>query len=126
MPYVSGVFAQQNTSTRVSNINPFSVFSWKGGLVLVPSVDNFVIMNILPPVYETIDNVIVETVTVNIPRAWGFQPEIGSKVSFATKNNTVVDSAWLRMAVRWHSDADDLRSAGSKNDPNPANWWWIP
>lgn len=127
MPYVSDVFAQQNKSTRVSNINPFSVFSWKGGLTLVPSVDNFVVMNILPPVYETIDNVIVETVTVDIPRAWGFQPEIGSLVSFVPwRNGTTVDANWLKSAIEWHSNANDLAASGSKNDPNPANWWWIP
>lgn len=126
MPYSSAIFAQQNSSTRLSNINPFSVFSWTGGLVLVPSVDNFITMNILPPMYVTIDNVIYETITVDIPRAWGFQPEVGSKVSFAPKDGKVVDSEWLKMAVGWHSNANDLVTSGSKNDPNPANWWWIP
>jgi hypothetical protein len=72
--YTQVVFAQQNTSTRITNINPFSVFTWKGTLNLVPSVDNFTNYSILPPINETINNITYNTETIDVPRPWGYIP----------------------------------------------------
>jgi Domain of unknown function (DUF4815) len=130
MPYSDAVFAKQNSSTRVSNINPFAVFSWKGDLNIVPSVDNFVNFNILPPEYETINNVVYESSVVDIPREWAWQPEPGASISFAPVSQVLLDVTGttnigdaITQALEWHSAAGDV--AGS-NDTNPANWWWIP
>jgi len=130
LPYTSVIFTEQLSSTRVSNINPFAVFSWKGELNIVPSVDKFVVFNILPPIFRTVTNVVVENVTVEVPRPWGFQPEPGANVAFAPISQALIEATGnttaagaLTQAVQWHSTANDL---GGRNDPNPANWWWIP
>ena len=132
LPYTTIIFAQQNQSTRISNINPFSVFSWKGSLNLVPSVDNFVTINTLPPAYEVINNIVYQNKTVDIPRYWGYQPEPGANVSFAPLPKWVVDlsydlKSFLQIAVKNHvNDQYGANAKGFPNDTNPAHWWWIP
>lgn len=61
LPYTEVVFAKQGLSSRVTNINPFIVISWNGILGVEPSVDNWVVINELPTIYEST----TETVTVN-------------------------------------------------------------
>ena len=101
LPYTTEIFAQQNLSTRITNVNPFSVFSWKGNLKLVPSTDNFMITVNLPTVFVT------ETVTitdyVNIPKYWGWAPTPGTHYSFApTPNGWESSEAFWEMAKNVH------------------------
>lgn len=91
LPYTTKVFSEQKKSTRVTNINPFAVFSWVGIMTLVPASDSFVDTVILPPVYETITNVVIETIVINVPRAWNFQPVPGNVARFASSNTTIIN-----------------------------------
>lgn len=65
LDYIDTVLTKQNLSTRVTNINPFSVFVWRGNLTLTPSVDNYVEYENLPTIYENINE---QQVSVN--RSW--------------------------------------------------------
>lgn len=65
LPYTTVVLAKQNVSTRVTNINPFAVYSWRGNMTLVPSIDNYVETVKLSTVFQ---NVTVNS--VNLPRNW--------------------------------------------------------
>jgi hypothetical protein len=55
LPYTEVVMAKQHLSTRVTNVNPFSVFSWKGNLKLNPSIDNYVDNEYLPTIFSSVD-----------------------------------------------------------------------
>ena len=74
LPYTTSIFAEQTKSSRVTNINPFAVFSWKGKLILQPSIDEFREVFVLPPVYETIVDVVIQTNVVTIQRPWNWFP----------------------------------------------------
>jgi hypothetical protein len=65
LPYTTVVLTSQNLSTRVTNINPFAVYSWRGELKLIPSVDNYVDNVYLPTVFENIS-----VNQVDLPRDW--------------------------------------------------------
>lgn len=61
LPYTEEVFAEQNLSSRVTNINPFLVIRWDGILDVSPPSDDWVETRELPTIFETE----TETVTVN-------------------------------------------------------------
>lgn len=65
LDYVDTVLTKQNLSTRVTNINPFSVFVWRGNLTISPSVDNYVEYENLPVIYENINEQ-----QVSVTRSW--------------------------------------------------------
>lgn len=65
LPYTEVELTRQNLSTRVTNVNPFSVFAWRGQMVLNPSVDNYVDIEYLPTIFE---DVTVEEVSIR--RNW--------------------------------------------------------
>ena len=62
LPYTEVVFASQLLSTRVTNVNPFAVFSWIGNMVLRPRTDNWTDTEILPEIEENVTNTEVITV----------------------------------------------------------------
>lgn len=64
LPYTHVALATQPMSSRVTNVNPFAVFSWKGSLALTPSKDVWVEVVDLPATYTSSS----ETITVN---RWG-------------------------------------------------------
>jgi Domain of unknown function (DUF4815) len=112
--YTYEAFAEQKQSTRVSNINPFSVFSWKGQLKLMPSVDNFVNVTILPPKFETVTNYVTENVIVDIPRYWAFRPVPGQMNTFApAPSGWPSGAAFAEYAARVH--ANDAYGASNNN-----------
>lgn len=76
LPYTSVALAKQPLSSRVTNINPFSVFSWVGDMVLTPSADSWVEIVNLPPNYTssteyvTIDQSGRTLAVSSTPTAW--------------------------------------------------------
>jgi hypothetical protein len=48
LPYTHSILAAQPMSSRVTNINPFSVFSWNGDMTITPSRDEWVEIENLP------------------------------------------------------------------------------
>jgi hypothetical protein len=53
LPYTEVVFAQQPLSSRITNVNPFSVFSWQGNMTLVPTSDTWTDVTNLPTLLTT-------------------------------------------------------------------------
>jgi len=78
LPYTEVEFAAQPLSTRVTNVNPFAVYSWRGSMNLTPSFDNWVEHEFLPRVFAA------ETITdrVTIRRPWNWTPPSGANVQF--------------------------------------------
>ncbi len=76
LPYTTAIFTEQVTSSRITNVNPFMVFSWQADLSIVPLVDNFVNFNILPKINTVINNVVVTTTTIDVPRPWDWVAEL--------------------------------------------------
>jgi hypothetical protein len=71
LPFTEVVFAQQNVSSRVTNVNPFAVYTWTGVMTLTPSSDSWVETEFLPTIFnETVKN---ETVEVTVNRPWNWQ-----------------------------------------------------
>lgn len=86
LPYTSVEFAKQPLSSRITNINPFSVFSWVGSMQLTPSTDNWVIVQNLPDVFTS------STETIPVFRLWGWGPEF-SQFPIVTQSNAW-NNAW--------------------------------
>ena len=53
LPYEEVAFISQSYSTRVTNLNPFMVFSWQGHMTIEPSFDNWVETQDLPTIFKT-------------------------------------------------------------------------
>jgi hypothetical protein len=68
LPYTEVTFAKQGLSSRVTNVNPFAVFSWIGAMSLIPSSDNWTETENLAPIFFSETNVISQT--VEIIRPW--------------------------------------------------------
>jgi hypothetical protein len=78
LPFTEVVFAQQNVSSRITNVNPFAVYTWVGVMELTPSSDSWVETEFLPKIFnETVTN---QTQTVEVQRAWDWQPTPGAEV----------------------------------------------
>ena len=82
LPYTDEVLAKQPISSRITNINPFAVFSWVGILNLLPSVDTWSEVENLPPIINN------RTTVVTITRPWNWQNSVsgwvGTNVSVVT------------------------------------------
>ena len=81
LAYTEVVFAQQKLSSRVTNVNPFSVFTWNGAMTLTPSADSWVDTYNLPAVFNTTNAGKYENVEVKRP--WDWQPTPGATVRYA-------------------------------------------
>ena len=81
LPYTNEVMAKQPLSSRVTNINPFAVFSWVGELKINPSRDTWSETEYLPPIINNI------TETITVTRPWNWQPP--AKTSNATPTPVV-------------------------------------
>jgi hypothetical protein len=75
LPYTESVLAKQPLSSKITNVNPFSVFSWVGTMRLTPASDTWADINNLP----TITNSTSET--INIQRPWNWVAPAGVLVS---------------------------------------------
>lgn len=89
LPYTNTVLAQQPMASRITNVNPFSVFSWKGEMSMTPNKDTWVVVEDLPPNYTSS----VEFVT--IPRPWTNSWSSSSSRSFFSSSwSDSVTSSW--------------------------------
>lgn len=72
LPYTHAIFAKQPVSSKYTNINPFSVFSWTGNLILSPSTDTWVEVEnlnaIVNNVQETLETTSIVEVTEIVER----------------------------------------------------------
>lgn len=77
------ILAQQPLSSKVTNVNPFSVFSWVGSLNLIPNSDSWEEVENLP---QIINN---NSESVNITQPWSWSP-VGNS-SFISPSLSVND-----------------------------------
>ena len=80
LPYTEVILAQQPKSSKVTNINPFSVFSWIGNLSLLPNADTELSIVNLP---EIVNNIIETPESVTINRPMGWVAPAGADVTYA-------------------------------------------
>ena len=98
LPYTEIVFAKQPLSSKITNINPFSVFSWSGIMTIQPKSDSWEEIQNLPLILNTHNRVFNNTVvnviteTVNVNRPWNWVPPAGALVSYAAAPAPVVSS----------------------------------
>lgn len=98
LPYTEAVFAKQPFSSRITNINPFSVFSWHGSMLITPKSDSWEEIQNLPSVLnvnnKVVNNTVVNVVTetVDVKRPWNWVPPAGARVSFAPAPAPVASS----------------------------------
>lgn len=59
LPYTEVPFVEQNTSTRITNLNPFLVFAWEGVMTIQPPADSWVETESLATIYRSVTNTIV-------------------------------------------------------------------
>lgn len=90
LPFTEVVFAKQPLSSKITNVNPFSVFSWYGVMNIQPKSDSWEEIQNLPTVLNTHNQVLNNTVvnviteTVNVQRPWNWVPTSGALVSYAS------------------------------------------
>ena len=75
LPYTTSVLAQQPLSSRITNINPFSVFSWTGSMNISPDTDTWTDIQRLPTIVNN------ATETVEIQRPWNWVAPAGALVT---------------------------------------------
>ena len=75
LPYTHEVMARQPVSSKITNINPFSVFSWVGVLRLTPNSDTWTEIQYLPTIINS------RTETVDIQRPWNWVAPAGANVT---------------------------------------------
>jgi len=96
LPYTEKIFAQQPVSSKTTNVNPFSVFSWQGTMTIQPKSDSWEEIQNLPSVLNVsnkiVDNTVYKTVTetVTIRRPWNWIPDTGAPVAQASPPTPVV------------------------------------
>lgn len=61
LPYTEVTFVRQPFSTKITNVNPFLVVSWKGSMTLSPSFDSWIETEDLPTILHTINQVVTVT-----------------------------------------------------------------
>jgi hypothetical protein len=59
LPYTEVVLAAQPLSSKVTNINPFSVFGWTGSMTLIPTSDTWEDLEYLPTIFNSTSETIV-------------------------------------------------------------------
>lgn len=67
LPYTETTMASQPVSSKITNINPFAVFSWVGKLVIFPESDIWAEVEYLPNVINNITETTTDFVTVTRP-----------------------------------------------------------
>ena len=72
LPYTHEVMARQPVSSKITNVNPFAVFSWIGDLKITPSSDTWTETEYLPSIINNISQ------TVTIQRPWNWAPPAGA------------------------------------------------
>lgn len=67
LPYYDKVFASVGVSSKITNVNPFSVIGWKGSMTLVPSGDVWVDVIDRPEIVNNTTRNVVHTIWVAVP-----------------------------------------------------------
>lgn len=67
LPYTSIEWVSQPVSSKITNINPFAVFSWIGSMVMFPSVDIWTEIENLPVIINNTTETITEYVVIRRP-----------------------------------------------------------
>ena len=92
LPYTESTFATQPLSSRVVNVNPFTMISWSGHASVTPAIDTWVDIVDLPTVFQT-----VTAPTINItnyvpnPNAAAAIPASNIPVSSPNIIDTIAD-----------------------------------
>ena len=61
LPFTEETFASQTMSSRVTNLNPFSVIRWEGVLNVFPNVDNWVEIQNSPTIFrDVVEQVVIQ------------------------------------------------------------------
>jgi hypothetical protein len=76
LKYEESIFAQQQYSSKQTNINPFSVFSWKGFMTISPSKDSWIEVENISKIITSQTNTIKDI--VNIRRSWNHHDVTGT------------------------------------------------
>jgi hypothetical protein len=106
LPYVEEAFINQNTSTRVTNINQFLVISWSGMMTITPPIDNWIETEYLPEIFNTVNNTVIVTRVNNIYiRDARVDPVIvGPLVPPQTTVGIAIDATWLGLPADGNGD----------------------
>jgi hypothetical protein len=64
LPYTNILLAQQPVSSRITNVNPFAVFSWAGTVNIIPSEDTWTDTENLAPIVNTRTETVTDVVVV--------------------------------------------------------------
>lgn len=67
LPYTHTVLISQPVSSKITNINPFSVFSWAGKMIISPQADIWTEVEYLPNIVNNTSETITETITIHRP-----------------------------------------------------------
>jgi hypothetical protein len=67
LPYTSVEMISQPLSSKITNINPFAVFSWNGSMVMSPSVDIWTEIENLSVITINLTETTTEYVTIRRP-----------------------------------------------------------
>ena len=86
LPYTHTVMARQPISSKFTNINPFSVFSWHGSMMISPSTDTWVEIENLNAIVNNIEEVLETTSVVETT-------EIVNKTEYVTVHRPWTDLA---------------------------------
>lgn len=86
LPYTHSVLAKQPISSKYTNINPFSVFSWTGSLAINPSTDTWVEVENLNAIVNNTQEILETTTVVETT-------EIVDKTEYITIRRPWVDLA---------------------------------
>jgi hypothetical protein len=97
MPFTEVVFASQNLSSRVTNLNPFLVVKWDGILSILPPSDSWVEIRDLATIFE--NKTEESIVTVYIPCPVYYPPPVYEQPAYypPTANESPVTSpdSWI-------------------------------
>ena len=125
LPYTITPFAQQKVSSKVTNVNPFSVFNWTGSMLLSPSGDSWAVNEDLP----TIVNSSTESRTDVVFSTRALPPNPPPIINNITNNaydivnvyneytNTYVPTAVPNVYYNGGDDSDSDSSSAGCSDP---------
>lgn len=119
LPYTEAIMASQPVSSKITNINPFAVFSWTGKLVIFPESDIWAEIEYLPTVINNITETTTEYVTITRPYTGTMPTQLWDNTGSLTGAINVSQSSAISVTsfMQDGSDGDDsIISAGTVND----------
>ena len=115
LPYTEVLLAKQPKSSRVTNINPFAVFSWKGKLSISPNTDNEISVAYLP---DIVQNLLSNPEFITINRPMGWVAPAGVHVTFAPPELIVNTTSvtWTDWFALFHKGLKGVTPGGVFSD----------